>query len=162
MNEWGPAQDEHRAEFISMIRSNDSLRQAAASSQVCISSTHIPPGLGDPELNDAGDSGCRRKRTFVGSSSVALDSEGGFFQSKLSIAEKLTMAHNRELAKRSGVDLSHLDTEALTASQIVSSSPYFVLELLRIDKLLMIASKSTSKVESDRATLWSICFINPK
>lgn len=124
MNEWGPAQDEHRAEFISMIRSNDSLRHTVGSSQVCISSAHIPTGLADLEngVGGGGDSSGRRRRVLIGNSSVALDSEGGFFQSKLSVAEKLTIAHNREVAKRSGVDLSHLDAEALTASQIVSLS----------------------------------------
>ncbi|VDL57566.1 unnamed protein product [Hymenolepis diminuta] len=118
VNEWGPAQHEHRAEFISMIRSSDSLRHNASSSQVCISSSYIPPGVGDPESGfSGGDSAGRRRRVLVGNSSVALDTEGGFFQSKLSVAEKLTMAHTKELAKRSGVDLSHLDTEGLTASQ---------------------------------------------
>ncbi|KAM3171972.1 hypothetical protein ACTXT7_015503 [Hymenolepis weldensis] len=118
VNEWGPAQHEHRAEFISMIRSSDSLRHNASSSQVCISSSYIPPGVGDPENGfSGGDSAGRRRRVLVGNSSVALDTEGGFFQSKLSVAEKLTMAHTKELAKRSGVDLSHLDAEGLTASQ---------------------------------------------
>ncbi|KAM7535786.1 hypothetical protein Aperf_G00000091618 [Anoplocephala perfoliata] len=119
VNEWGPAQDEHRAEFISMIRSSESLRRNASSSQVCISSSHIPPGLGDPEnCFPGGDSCDKKQRVLIGNSSVALDTEGGFFQSKLSVAEKLTVAHTRKLAKRSGVDLSQLDTEGLTASQI--------------------------------------------
>nr|CDS26504.1 sodium and chloride dependent glycine [Hymenolepis microstoma] len=119
VNEWGPAQDEHRAEFISMIRSNDSLRHNASGSQMCISSSYIPPGIGDPENGfSGGDSVGRKKRVMIGNSSVALDTEGGFFQSKLSVAEKLTMAHTKELAKRSGVDLNHLDTDGLTASQL--------------------------------------------
>uniref|UniRef100_A0A5K3EUZ4 Transporter n=1 Tax=Mesocestoides corti TaxID=53468 RepID=A0A5K3EUZ4_MESCO len=121
VNEWGPAKDEHRAEFISMIRSNDSLRQGGGhgSSQVCLSRAYIPQGLGDPEGGDIIDGS--RKRVFgsvVRGSTAAIDTEGGFFQSKLSVAEKLTMAHNKEVAKRSGIDLAHLDAEALTASQI--------------------------------------------
>lgn len=128
MNEWGPAQDEHRAEFISMIRSSESLRQNTSSSQVCISSFHIPPGLGDPENGYTGGDSCdRKRRILMCNSSVALDTEGGFFQSKLSVAEKLTIAHTRKLAKRSGVDLNHLDAEALTASQIVSGSSVCLL-----------------------------------
>ncbi|VDO00481.1 unnamed protein product [Rodentolepis nana] len=119
VNEWGPAQDEHRAEFISMIRSSDSLRHNASGSQMCISSSYIPPGIGDPENGfSGGDSVGRKKRVMIGNSSVALDTEGGFFQSKLSVAEKLTMAHTKELAKRSGVDLNQFDTDGLTASQL--------------------------------------------
>eukprot|EP00108_Taenia_solium_P002414 TsM_000570200 transcript=TsM_000570200 gene=TsM_000570200 len=131
VNEWGPAQDEHRAEFISMIRSNDSLRHTVGSSQVCISSAHIPSGLADLEngVGGGGDSSSRRRRILIGNSSVALDSEGGFFQSKLSVAEKLTIAHNREIAKRSGVDLSHLDAEALTASQVALAAMTAVKEV---------------------------------
>lgn len=153
MNEWGPAQDEHRAEFISMIRSNDSLRRPnGLASQVCLSSAAFcHQGLGDGEVITtdgvavASGGGVNSsvvtaaamvasRRRLVGGgalggsttlgSMAAIGSEGGFFQSKLSVAEKLTERHNKELAKRSGVDLANLDTEGLTASQIVSSRSF--------------------------------------
>ncbi|KAM7535643.1 hypothetical protein Aperf_G00000091668 [Anoplocephala perfoliata] len=130
VNEWGPAQDEYRAEFISMIRSNESLRKNASSSQVFISSSHIPPGLGDPENgNPGGENSDRKLRALISNSNVALETEGGFFQSKLNVAEKLTIAHTKKLAKRSGVDLSHLDLEGLTASQTAIAAMTAVKEV---------------------------------
>ncbi|KAM7536214.1 hypothetical protein Aperf_G00000091631 [Anoplocephala perfoliata] len=88
-------------------------------STVAASKPHYSASLGDPEnCFPGGDSCDKKQRVLIGNSSVALDTEGGFFQSKLSVAEKLTVAHTRKLAKRSGVDLSQLDTEGLTASQI--------------------------------------------
>lgn len=158
VNEWGPAQDEHRAEFISMIRSNDSLRHNVGSSQVCISSTHIPPGLADPENGVAGggDSSGRHRRILIGNSSVVLDSEGGFFQSKLSVAEKLTIAHNREVAKRSGVDLSHLDAEALTASQMALAAMTAVKEVQPYsvayegERLIRVSTTEAPMINFDR------------
>ncbi|KAM7535023.1 hypothetical protein Aperf_G00000091652 [Anoplocephala perfoliata] len=127
VNEWGPAQDEHRAEFIYMIRSSESFHQNTSSSRVFISSSRVPPALEDDYTG--GDSCDSNRRAPVGNSSVALETEGGFFQSKLSVAEKLTVAHTRKLAKLSGVDLSQLGTEGLTTSQAAIAEMISVKEI---------------------------------
>ncbi|VDN13627.1 unnamed protein product, partial [Dibothriocephalus latus] len=98
-----------------MIRSSESLKRHDGSG-VCISSAYIPPGLGDaeayPRTNMVLGSGI-----VLGSTKGGLESENGFFQSKLSVAEKLTQAHNKEILKKVGSDLGQI-SDGMTASQL--------------------------------------------
>uniref|UniRef100_A0A0X3PE14 Transporter n=1 Tax=Schistocephalus solidus TaxID=70667 RepID=A0A0X3PE14_SCHSO len=129
VTEWGPAQDEHRAEFISMIRSSESLkRHDLPGSGVCLSSSYIPPGLGDAEAYPPHRTNMVLGSGIVLGSTKGLESENGFFQSKLSVAEKLTQAHNKEILKKVGSDLGQI-SDGMTASQLALATLCAVKEV---------------------------------
>lgn len=115
-----------------MIRSNDSLKRNEGTSQVCLSSGFIPPGLGDSEVGQVGDSMQPHASTAKIGSLACIDSENGFFQSKLNVAEKLTEKHNKEIIKRSGIDLAQLCPDYLTASQLASFFIFFLKKLFLV------------------------------
>nr|CAH8873456.1 unnamed protein product [Trichobilharzia regenti] len=116
VHEWGPAEKEHRTEFISMIKSSESLHRSrindvgsnanALAQAVSGSQMQVNFGLGGSMISDLAAAG------------VVDDTK--FFQSKLKVAEKLTQAHTKEIVKRvaSSTDFGPLDPAAvLTASQ---------------------------------------------
>ncbi|VDP80389.1 unnamed protein product [Echinostoma caproni] len=115
VHEWGPAQDEHRAEFINMIRSNESLRR----SRIRNTSSHLFPatvGNGSQLQLGFGLGGS----VVSGLAGTGIIDDTGFFQSKLSVAEKLTQAHTKEVMKRVASNAEFASTDALgvlTASQ---------------------------------------------
>lgn len=119
VHEWGPAQNEYRAEFINMIRSNESLRR----SRMQNASSHLFPatvGNGSQPQLGFGLGGS----VVSGLAGTGIIDDTGFFQSKLSVAEKLTQAHTKEVMKRVASNAEFASTDAigvLTASQTVSS-----------------------------------------
>ncbi|TGZ63971.1 hypothetical protein CRM22_006605 [Opisthorchis felineus] len=117
VQEWGPARDEHRAEFISMIRSNESLKRSRLNNaSASILPTTAVMNTGSQLQVGYGLGGS----VISGLAGTGIIDDTGFFQSKLSVAEKLTQAHTKEVMKRvtSTADLGSTDALGiLTASQ---------------------------------------------
>ncbi|KAK4475589.1 hypothetical protein MN116_000865 [Schistosoma mekongi] len=122
VHEWGPAEKEYRTEFISMIKSNESLHRsrvydvganmtAAMTNAISTSQMQVNFGLGGSIVS--------------GLTAAGVVDDTKFFQSKLKVAEKLTEAHTKEVIKRaaSNTDFGHLDPNLMmTASQIALAS----------------------------------------
>ncbi|KAF5403474.1 Sodium- and chloride-dependent taurine transporter [Paragonimus heterotremus] len=115
VHEWGPARDEHRAEFMTMIRSHESLKRSRLNDM----SASVLPTIGQ--------NGSQLQLGFglggsviSGLAGTGIIDDTKFFQSKLSVAEKLTQAHTKEVLKRvaSNADFNTVDPiGVLTASQ---------------------------------------------
>nr|QQY02531.1 glycine transporter [Cryptocotyle lingua] len=117
VHEWGPARDEHRAEFISMIRSNESLKRSRLNN----ASSSILPAVATMNTGSQLQVGYGLGGSVIsGLAGTGIIDDTGFFQSKLSVAEKLTHAHTKEVMKRVTSTAEMGSTDALgflTASQ---------------------------------------------
>ncbi|BHF74122.1 hypothetical protein SprV_0401720600 [Sparganum proliferum] len=115
---WGPAQDEHRNEFLSQVREREQQKkqQDVESGENKISTSQL--SLGGSKFNSAT---CLRTTASCLALSAAQADEPSFFQSKLSIAEKLTYAHAKELVKRGGPDILN-STEALAVAAAAAAA----------------------------------------
>ncbi|KAA3672148.1 solute carrier family 6 (neurotransmitter transporter, amino acid) member 5/7/9/14, partial [Paragonimus westermani] len=115
VHEWGPARDEHRAEFITMIRSHESLKRSRLND---MSASALPTiGQNGSQLQLGFGLG---GSVISGLAGTGIIDDTKFFQSKLSVAEKLTQAHTKEVLKRaaSNADFNSVDPiGVLTASQ---------------------------------------------
>ncbi|KAF6779313.1 hypothetical protein AHF37_01274 [Paragonimus kellicotti] len=115
VHEWGPARNEDRAEFMTMIRSHESLKRSRMNDM----SASVLPTIGQ--------NGSQLQLGFglggsviSGLAGTGIIDDTKFFQSKLSVAEKLTQAHTKEVLKRvaSNADFNTVDPiGVLTASQ---------------------------------------------
>ncbi|CAI2733734.1 unnamed protein product [Schistosoma spindalis] len=133
VHEWGPAEKEYRTEFISMIKSNESLHRSRI--------YDIGPGNASTTMTHA-ISNSQMNFNLGGSLVSGLAVATGvmddtkFFQSKLKVAEKLTEAHTKEVIKRaaSNADFAPLDPNlALTTSQtaLAAASSAVILNTLQ-------------------------------
>ncbi|KAF8565961.1 hypothetical protein P879_02990 [Paragonimus westermani] len=115
VHEWGPARDEHRAEFMTMIRSHESLKRSRLND---MSASALPTiGQNGSQLQLGFGLG---GSVISGLAGTGIIDDTKFFQSKLSVAEKLTQAHTKEVLKRaaSNADFNSIDPiGVLTASQ---------------------------------------------
>ncbi|CAL8107713.1 unnamed protein product [Calicophoron daubneyi] len=115
-HEWGPARGEDRAEFISIIRSNESLRRSRLNNA---SSALFPTAITNGSQLQLGFG--LGGSVVSGLAGTGIIDDTGFFQSKLSVAEKLTQAHTKEVMKRAASNTEFTApigaTGVLTASQ---------------------------------------------
>ncbi|KAH9589936.1 Sodium- and chloride-dependent glycine transporter 2, variant 2 [Schistosoma haematobium] len=115
VHEWGPADKQHRAEFISMIKSNESrineaggnLYTSPIGGPTTIEGSQLQLGYG---LNSSLKSGL---------TAAGVIDDTKFFQSKLNVAEKLTHAHTKEVVKRV---VSNADINPANAAALLSAS----------------------------------------
>ncbi|CAH8652208.1 unnamed protein product [Schistosoma rodhaini] len=135
VHEWGPAEKEYRTEFISMIKSNESLHRSRI--------YDIGPGNASTTMAHALSNSQMQMNFNLGGSIVSglavatgVMDDTKFFQSKLKVAEKLTEAHTKEVIKRvaSNADFAPLDTNlAIAASQtaLAAASSAVILNTLQ-------------------------------
>uniref|UniRef100_A0A0X3PNC8 Transporter n=1 Tax=Schistocephalus solidus TaxID=70667 RepID=A0A0X3PNC8_SCHSO len=111
---WGPAEDEHRNEFLSQVREREQQKKQqqedVETGENKLFTSQL--SLGGSKLNSAT---CLRTTASCLALSAAQADEPSFFQSKLSIAEKLTYAHAKDLVKRGGPDFLN-SSEAIAAA----------------------------------------------
>ncbi|CAH8606201.1 unnamed protein product [Schistosoma mattheei] len=134
VHEWGPADKQHRAEFISMIKSNESrineaggnLYTSPIGGPTTIEGSQLQLGYG---LNSSLKSG-------LAAAGVIDDTK--FFQSKLNVAEKLTHAHTKEVVKRV---VSNADINPANAAALLSASQ---TALAAVNSVALLGSQSLS------------------